>query len=87
MLNKKIVFVGKEKKKKEKLFVIIFASLIVIVLMEGINLWVLNKKSFGGQGGGNKRMMFFKNLTRSRRGEEINNKEAQVDNTKFVAHT
>jgi hypothetical protein len=55
--------------------------------MEGINLWVLNKKSFGGQGGGNKRMMFFKNLTRSRRGEEINNKEAQVDNTKFVAHT
>jgi hypothetical protein len=55
--------------------------------MEGMDLWVLNKKYFGGQGGGNKRMMFSKNFTRSKRGEEINNKEAQVDNTKFVAHT
>jgi site-specific DNA-adenine methylase len=55
--------------------------------MEGVDLWVLNKKSFVGQGGGNKRMMFSKNFTRSRRGEEINNKEVQVDNIKFVAHT
>jgi hypothetical protein len=55
--------------------------------MEGMDLWVLNKKSFGGEGGGNKRMIFSTNFTRSRRGEEINNKETQVDNTKFVAHT
>jgi hypothetical protein len=32
-------------------------------------------------------MMFSNNFTKSRRGEEINNKEAQVDNTKYVAHT
>jgi len=57
------------------------------VLIKGMDLWVLNKKSFGGQGGGNKHMMFSKNLIRSKRREGINNKEAQVDNTKFVAHT